>query len=351
MTDVALDELDVPDLDSDSLVEEFARRGWGDGLPLIAPTPDRVAAMVAAVPEDPDEIVGVVPPRQGILTPRSIAVNAVLAGCRPDVMPVLVAVARTMSHDGINLAGVNPTTHPVAPLVIVHGEAVDKLGFNSGAGTFGPGNRANATVGRAVRFMLIHAGGATPGAGDQSTHGQPSKYAFCIAENAAGTPSTWGTYPATVGIDAPSAVTVAAVENPSNIHDMESTTPEQLLDKIASHVTTLGSNHVCLSGSDIYVAISPEHAETIASHRWKRSDVTGYLFQRARLPVRVVRAHYRRRREPRWIRALSDDELMPVTDSADKFRIFVTGGPGRHSMTMASFGGQPTGVTVPLHLP
>ena len=288
--ETALDLLDVPDLESDTLVELFAANGWGDGLPLVAPTPERVETMLAATDADPDEVLGTIPPRHGVLTPRTVAVNAVLAGCRPQLMPVLVGIARILGEGVVDLAAVNPTTHPVAPLVIVHGEAVDRLGFNAGAGGFGPGNRSNATVGRTVRFLMIHAGGAIPGDHDKATQGQPSKYAFCVAENAAASP--WGTYPESVGVHASSAITIAALENPTNIHDMESDAPERILDKIASNMTRLGSNTACLSGAEIFVALGPEHAATIAGRKWRRDDVTGYLFQRARVPVRTIRAAF-----------------------------------------------------------
>jgi hypothetical protein len=343
-----LDVLEVVDLDSETLVEVFAQRGWGDGLPLVAPTSERVELMLQAYDGDPDELLGAIPPRHGILTPRVVAVNAVLAGCEPKVMPVLVAVARILGGAGLNLAGVNPTTHPVAPLVIVHGEAVERFGFNSGAGSFGPGNRSNATVGRTVRFLLIHVGGAVPGEGDRSTMGQPSKYAFCVGENLAANP--WGGYPKSIGIDAASAVTVAAVENPSNIHDMESEHPARLLDKIASNIVSLGSNHMCLSGSEIFVALGPEHAATIAGDRWRLEDVRSYLFQRARIPLGELKAAFENRRSPHWIRSLDDSELVPATDHPDKFRVFVTGGAGKHSQVLASFGGQPTSVTRALDL-
>jgi hypothetical protein len=349
VADRELDLLDVADLESDTLVDVFAEHGWGDGLPLVAPTLERVAAMVAGHDGDPDELLGTIPPRRGILTPRVVAVNAVLAGCDAKVMPVLIAVARILGSGELDLAQVNPTTHPVAPLVIVHGEAVQRLGFNAGAGSFGPGSRSNATVGRAVRFLLTHVGGAIPGDGDRATQGQPSKYSFCVAENLPASP--WGGYPATVGVDSASAVTVAALENPSNVHDMESEDPGRLLDKIASNITSLGSNHACLSGSEIFIALGPEHAATIAGRRWRLDDVRSYLFQRARIPAGTLKAAFTNRRSPHWIRALDDAELVPMTDHPDKYRIFVTGGAGKHSQVLASFGAQPTSVTRPLILP
>lgn len=338
-----LEEIDILDTEPETLLNLFSQRGWGDGLPMIAPTTERVEAMLSCV-IDPEEFIGSIEPRRGLLTPKVIAVNAVLAGCDPSVMPVLMTVGRILGSGELDLAAVNPTTHPVAPLVIIHGDAVGEFGFNAGAGTLGPGCRANATVGRAVRFLLIHVGGAVPGMGDQSTHGQPSKYAFCTAENTAASP--WGGYPASIGILDPSAVTIAAVENPMNIHDMESTRPEGLLDKIASNIASLGSNHACLGGSEIFVALGPEHAATIAEARWTRQDVSSYLFERARIQAGVLREAFHNRRAAHWIRGLRDDEMLPMTDDPAKFRIFVTGGAGKHSLVFPSFGLRPTSVTM-----
>ena len=132
---------------------------------------------------------------------------------------------------------------------------------------------------------------------------------------------------------------------------MESRTPEPLLDKISSNITSLGSNHIPMSGSEIFVALGPEHAETIAAKRWTREDVQRYLFQRARLPVGQVKQAFAGRRWPHWMRNLGDHELLPMTDHPDNYRVFVTGGSGKHSQVMASFGDQPTSLTVPLSQP
>ncbi len=169
----------------------YASHGWGDGLPLVAPSPARVDAMLARTAGDPDEVLGILPPRFGRVTRRLVAINAVLAGCAPDVMPVLVTAARALAQPELNLRGVNATTHPVAPLLVVHGEAVGECGFNAGIGAFGPGSRANATVGRAVRLLLLHVGGARPGDGDAAQHGQPSKYTYCVAEHESCEPVGW----------------------------------------------------------------------------------------------------------------------------------------------------------------
>jgi len=316
-------------------MECLERRGWGDGLPVVAPTPERVAAMLGGA--DPDEALGILPPRCGVATRRALAVNAVMAGCRPEVFAVVTTAVRALCRAEMNLAGVQATTHPVAPLVIVHGEAVDRLGFNAGCGTFGPGTRANATVGRAIRLILLHIGGARPGHGDQSTQGQPSKYAYCVAENAAHSP--WPAYPISRGVDAASAVTVACGENPHNFHDMESDRADRILLKAASALASLGTNNACISQGEIFVALCPEHAATIAAEGWAREDVQSFLYERARLPRREFLAAFNRRRWRPWMQAeASDDTLLPMTEHPDNYRVFVTGGAGKHSSVIPSWG-------------
>ncbi|HQV57526.1 MAG TPA: thioredoxin, partial [Ilumatobacteraceae bacterium] len=217
----------IPDLievDPDEIVDAYATRGWGDGLPLVPPTVERVAAMLDTLGEvDADETIAVLAPRDGAATRRIIAVNAVLAGCLPPHLPVVISAVRALGDPSLNLRGVNATTHPVAPLLVVHGQAALDGGYNAGVGAFGPGNRANAVTGRAVRLVLMHVAGATPGPGDASTQGGPAKYTYCVAENIAESP--WGGYAASRGVDAPSAVTVHCGEAPHNVHDMENATP------------------------------------------------------------------------------------------------------------------------------
>jgi hypothetical protein len=241
-----------------------------------------------------------------------------------------------MAHPDFNLRGVNATTHPCAPLVIVHGRATKELGFNSGLGTFGPGNRANATLGRAVRFVLLHIAGARPGDGDASTQGQPAKYSYCIAENEAESP--WESYPRSLGVRAASSVTVACGENPHNFHDMESREPAPILDKAASVMATLGSNNAPVSSAEFFIVLGPEHAATIAQAGWTRRDVQSYLYERARLPVEVVRDAFDVVQFRPWIKALDEDDAMPMTDHPDNIRVLVAGGAGKHSCVIPSWG-------------
>ncbi len=337
--------LELPDEDPDTIYELFEKHGWGDGLPLVAPTDQRVTEMLSCIEFSPEEVIAVLPPRGGSATYRSVAVNAVMAGCKPEYFPVVVAAVKALGNQKINLRGVNTTTHPVAPLLIVHGEAVEKLGFNSGLGVFGPGNRANATVGRAVRLVLLHVAGAVPGPGDASTQGQPSKYTYCIAENQKENP--WESYPVTLGVDSESSLTVHCGENPHNFHDMESENIERILDKAASAMTTFGVNNACISGGEWFVILCPEHAATAFSQGWGREDVSSYLFERARMPAGRFREQFNLLAWADWMNSLSDDELVPMTQQVENIKVLVSGGAGKHSCVVPSWG-MTRSVTVPI---
>lgn len=328
--------LDLVDLSPDALYDLFEVRGWGDGLPLVAPTAERVDAMLAAAGGDADEVLAVLPPRFGKATRRMVAINAVLAGCKPAYMPVLVAATRALGTDRLNLRGVNATTHPVAPLLIVHGPIAESAGYNSGIGAFGPGNRANATTGRALRLILLHVAGAVPGPGDASTQGGPAKYAYCVAENTAASP--WGSYHRSIGVESASAVTLHCGEGPHNFHDMEAEKPGPILDKCASAMATLGQNNATISRGEYFVALGPEHAATTAASGWSRADVSAYLFQKARLPAARFHANFKSLAWAPWMHAVDGDELLPMTESADNIRVFVCGGAGKHSCVIPSWG-------------
>lgn len=333
------DSIDMVELESDDpaeLMATFASKGWGDGLPMIPPTPGRVEAMLGDTGHDPDEVIAVLPPRSGVATRRMIAVNAVLAGCEPVHLPVLVAAVRALSRPEVNLRGVNATTHPVAPLLIVHGKVAQTGGYNGGLGAFGPGNRANAATGRALRLVLLHIAGATPGPGDVSTQGGPAKYTYCVAENLDESP--WGSYAIDAGVEAPSAVTVHCGEAPHNAHDMEAADPAAILDKLASAMTSTGQNNAPISQGEYFVALCPEHAAACAADGWTRRHVASYLHQRARLPADALRRAFALRAWAPWQQALGDDELVPMTEHPDNIKVLVVGGPGKHSSVIPSWG-------------
>jgi len=343
--------LDLSDESPETLYRMMSEHGWGDGLPVVAPTPWRVEGMLAGYPGSVDEVLAILPPRFGAATVRTVAVNAVMAGCTPDVFPVVVAAVRALSHREFNLRGVQATTHSVAIMVAVHGDIIDQAGYNAGFGTFGPGCRANATTGRAIRLILLNIGGGRPGDGDASTQGQPAKYTYCFAENTLASP--WPTYPRSRGVTSASAVTVAGVEGPHNSHDMWSTRAAPIFEKIASVMTTLGSNNAPMIGSEFFVVLCPEHAAQAANDGWSRQDAQLFLYDHARLPWRVWQRHHPTRfgLGAPWLADIDDpDALMPMVSPPEHIRIMVAGGPGKHSCVIPSWGIISQSVTVPVEV-
>ena len=176
-TEIALD--DAPD----TLQEFFFAQGWTDGLPVVPPTHAAVRAMLAMTQRGADEEIGPIPPRMRMATIEKIAINAVMAGCRPEYFPVVLAAVDAMLDDACRLYGIRTATNNGTPLIIVNGPIAQKLDVNSGGNVFGQGWRANATIGRALQLVLRNIGGDMPGETDMSTQGQPGKFTFCIAEN------------------------------------------------------------------------------------------------------------------------------------------------------------------------
>ncbi len=344
-------DVELSDDDPEAWLDFAERRGWGDGLPLIRPTAERVAAVLDRLPAgiDPDEVIAHLPPRGGLVTRRVLAINAVMAGARPETLPVLTTAVRALARPEINLRGVNATTHPVAPLIIVHGAAVEELGFNAGLGAFGPGCRANATLGRSLRLVLQNVAGARPGAGDASTQGQPSKYGYCVAENSRESP--WESYPSSIGLSlgqkTPSAVTVTCGENPHNVQDHECISAAHTLENVASVMATLGSNNSPVSSAEWFVFLGPEHAASIADEGWSRRDVQIFLYEKARLPAARFRRAFEITQFANWEHALADGDLKPIVRDPDLIRVMVSGGAGKHSCVVPSWG-MTASVTLPL---
>ena len=337
----AAPRLEAP-ADPAALQAWFFERGSSDGFPVIAPTAEAVARMVAGAGRPATDVVGVVPPREGVATVEQIAVNAVMAGCRPEYMPVLVTAVEAMLEPQFNLHSIQATTHPVAPLLIVHGPIGQQIGMNAGAGTFGPGSIANATIGRAIRLILWNLGGALPGKADRSTQGSPSKYSFCIAENAAASP--WGSFVTDRGLpEGANAVTVFGGEPPHNINDHEHGDAEGVLRIAADTLRTLGINNWFLAWhgrKELMLVLSPEHAASVASSGWSRRQVREYLYKTiARRRDELQYGGMYGMRD--WTPDLNDlamDARVPIAPSADDILVLVAGGDGKHSAALPSFG-------------
>src|SRR5881296_1364590 len=260
----------------EALLAAFCEREWCDGLPIVPPTEERVRAMLGEAPAD--RSLGAMPPLWRQATLEKLAVNAVMAGCEPAYFPVVVAAVEAMLEPAFNLYGVQATTHPVAPLLIVHGPIARELGVHAGSGCFGPGFRANATIGRAIRLILMNVGGAWPGRHDMATQGSPAKFSYCIAEREDASP--WE--PMGEG----DTVTVYGGEGPHNVNDHASTTASGILSTVSHTAATLGSNvGWYFSQSQLLVVLGPEHARTIAADGFSKADVQRFVFEHARLPL------------------------------------------------------------------
>jgi hypothetical protein len=265
-------------------IETLFARGVTDGLPVVPPTAARVAAAVAAAGRATDELVAEMPPRFGRATVERIAINAVMAGCRPEYLPVVLAAVEAICDERFCLLGVSGTTDAVAPLVIVNGPIRKTLDINAGAGVFGPGWRANATIGRAVRLCWVNIGGAQPGVISMSTFGGPGRYTYCIGENEEASP--WEPLHVEHGFDAQeSTVGVLAAEAPQIVADTRSRSAPDLLGTIIRSVEVV-AHHKAVGLGDTALVFSPEHVKTLAADGWSKSRVRGFLWERLQKPVR-----------------------------------------------------------------
>jgi len=244
-------------------------RGWSDGLPLVPPTVERVQRMLGGTTRDPDEVVAVVPPDLVEVTVEKVAVNAVMAGCRPEYLPVVLTAVEAACTDEFNMHGVLATTMPVGPILVVNGPIRREIGMNSGMNTLGPGNRANATIGRALQLVIRNVGGGRPGEIDRSTHGSPAKYGLCFAEDEEGSP--WGPLSADRGAEpGVDAVTLFCGEAPRIIFDQQSRTADALTKSLAAAMLTNVSPRI--TGMDTMLVLSPEHMARFAAAGWSKDD-------------------------------------------------------------------------------
>jgi hypothetical protein len=321
---VTAELLEVDDA-PEAVLAEFCRREWCDGLPIVPPTEDRVRAMLGG--RDPDRSLGAMPPLWRAATLEKLAVNAVMAGCEPAYFPIIVAAVEALLDPAFNLYGVQATTHPVAPLVVVNGPYGRSVGVHGGQGCFGPGFRANATIGRAVRLILLNVGGAWPGRGDMATQGSPAKFSYCIAENEELSP--W------VPLRGGDTVTVYGGEPPHNVNDHVSTTAAGILINVADTAVSLGSNvGAYFSQAQLMVVLGPEHAKTVAGDGFSREDVQRYVYENARLPLGLLKLSgmWGMHDWPGWMNAIRDpDARPPRVPSPDDVFVLVAGGSGKHS--------------------
>ena len=274
---------DVPG-DALAAIDYCYERGWTDGLPVVPPEASRVEEMLAFEGRPPETIIAKHPATGLELTIKSAAVNAVMAGCLPEYFPIVIAAFEAMEETPYNFHGSTASTGGSAPLLIVSGPIVDEINMNAGVNLFGPGNRANATIGRAVRLIILNVFRMTPGIADKSTQGHPGKYSLCIAERADKNPWSGLNEEMGYGKDI-STVTVFAGAGFCNVENHGGNSPESILETMADSMANLG----CITTGQSVVVLSPEHAEIVASTGWSKSHAQEYLFEQARRSIEAIK--------------------------------------------------------------
>ena len=262
--------------------EAMFDRGWTDGLPVVPPSEERVMRMLAATTRAPSDIVAVVPPDLIEVTVEKVAINAVMAGCRPEYFPWVLTAVEAVCNDTFNIHGVLATTMPVGPVIVCNGPGTRAIGMNSGMNVFGQGNRANLTIGRAVQLVIRNVGGGRPGEVDRATHGNPGKISFCFAEDEVGSP--WTSLAESRGVAAGvDSVTVFPGEGPRCVVDQLARDPESLCNTFAACLRTL-HNPKSVLAFDAILVVGPEHARVFAEAGWDRDRVLTELHTRLQIP-------------------------------------------------------------------
>jgi hypothetical protein len=325
-----------------SLDRYMEEQGWTDGLPVIAPTEELVAAMIERAPHNPGDVLGILEPLKGKVTIEKVAANAVMAGCYPEHFSVVVAAVKAVLQNQFHVGSTACTTGGAAPVLIVSGPVARKLNINSGTCCLGgAGFRANATIGRALRLTMRNIGGAKPGGEEKSTHGWPAKTTLCFAENDERSP--WEPLRVEMGYaKEESVVNVTAMRGLYPICEGTQTTGIGTLETIAASMRAMGSpiyNQGARNEVPVVVVIGPEHAAEIAAAGFTKADVKRYLFEHVRLPMRDLahRMYAGTDPWPDWIDTNNPNTLVPIVARPGDFIIVVAGGDGRHSAWMPSW--------------
>jgi hypothetical protein len=259
-------------------IEAYFEKGWTDGLPVVPPTEERIWEMLEAMGKQPGEILGAITERARTITAEKLAINAILAGCLPAYAPVLLAAAEALCDPAFSAHGPTASTSGMAILTIVSGPIAPQIGLNAGENLFGPGWRANATIGRALRLLLRNVCGTVPGVLDRSCFGHPGKYTYCIAEDEAHSP--WTPLHVEQGIPAEeSAVTLFACESPHQVSNNSASDPESILATIADVMVAGG--RLSLSGQQFVAIIAGEHRHRLTQRGWAKKDVRTWLHEHA----------------------------------------------------------------------
>ncbi len=329
--------IEVPE-DADEFDRFCIDRRWSDGLPLRPPTLDRVERMIAASGRTPDEIVAVVQPGFGTATVEGIAINAVMAGCRPEYMRTLIAAVQAFTDPRFNLQGIQATTNAATAMIVVNGPLARELGVNGHLNCLGQGTWANATLGRALRLVMQNIGGTLPGEMDRATQGQPGKYTFCCAENEDDSP--WEPLHVERGFDKnDSTVTIVGAAGTVNFNTHAKDATDLL--KVFADSICFPTNNDYYFGGEPWLLIGPEHAEILHREGLSKRDVKLKLWEMSRLHVDRLAAKDRMRLQHTRGAELGPFDTkttIPISIKPDEVSIIVAGGPGTHSVHVPTFG-------------
>ena len=303
--------------------EHYYRRGWTDGLPVVAPTIGRVEAMVRGGARDARDVVGELEPLKGLATVERIAANAVMAGCTPDLFPFVLAAVDGIAAPEFNLNGVQTTDENVAPLLMVSGPGARAAGFNDGFGALGPGWRANAAVGRALRLVMHNIGGGWPAAVSFAGLAQPARYTLCLAEAAELSP--WEPLGVELGFD--EEATIAVVQRAETCINVTG----GLVD-IASVMGSAASLFTMLYNGIVAVVLAPFVASELAARGWSKRDVKRRLFETGRMPAEAWRRSWlverliAAERWPEWVHKAAETGSIPAVAGPEDITVIVAGG-------------------------
>jgi hypothetical protein len=321
--------------DEEAALEDLHIRRCTDGLPVVIPTAERVRRMVLASGQDGDLGLGTMGPGHGMATIEKVAVAAVMAGCLTDYMPVVLAAVKAVIDPVFDLTEMQATTHCTAPLVIVNGPARHSCGpIASGYGALGPGHRANASIGRALRLAMINIGKAQPGSSDMALLGHPGKFTYCLAEDEENSP--FPPLHVDLGFAAEdSVVTVIGAEAPhSVIYVGDADDPQHykaLLELLAIGVSNAATNNAIITGGMAAIVLNPEHANILHEAGLSRQDIAQEICQRSYLgPADIARLM------PGF--AGDNPEKNYAFNDPEKLLIMMAGGSGLYSMVMPSWG-------------
>jgi hypothetical protein len=324
--------------------EHFQREGLTDGLPIVPPTAETVRRFLAEAARAPGDVLAIEPVRRRRITAEKVAIAAVMAGCRPESMPVVVALVQAVAEPAFGLHGCTASTGGSAPFVVVNGPIRTRLGMHATHNALANGSPANATIGRTLRLLIINVLGGVPGGLDRSTLGHPGKFTFCVAEDEEDSP--WLPLAAERGVDpGTSAVTVMAAASPHLIMNEWTRDPRELL---STYVAAIRANMLTYSiwAGNYALVIPPQHREPIAAAGWSKRDVRQYVFEEAR----VARREWRTAGKAAVVSREDEARVHTALRTPDDLLVVAAGGPaGGHGAVIPPwYGSKSLAVTRPV---